>query len=73
MDVSKDVERYAQLHGLIRIILNIQESPSKRQLALSQLKVFTKNPENETLLKNSFDRILPTLEQLLVDRLEDKI
>lgn len=70
MEVSKDVERYTQLHGLIRIILNTQDSPSKRQLALSQLKTFIKNSDNEILLKNSFDRILPTLEQLLVDRFD---
>ncbi len=56
-----------ELQSLIRCILNVQDPPQKRIEALRALNSFVKN--QSSIIRNSFDRLLPTLEQLLIDRI----
>jgi hypothetical protein len=49
-------EKLATLHSFIKIILNVQENTQKRIQAISSLKSFFRNPENEPVISKAFDR-----------------
>jgi hypothetical protein len=65
---KQDAEKTSQLQFVVRNILNGQDLVQRRQQNISLLKNMVKNPDNEMLIKKSFDRLLPTLDQLLSDR-----
>jgi hypothetical protein len=66
---ADDAVRLQQIHLCIKPILNTQESGARRIQSIHALQEIVLNVENRHIINKTFDRLLPTLEQLLGDRL----
>jgi hypothetical protein len=53
-----------QLQNHVRVCLDVAETPSRRAVAISKLKLFVLNPQNFTLLWNMYEKLTTTLEQV---------
>ena len=57
-----------QIQQYVKCLLNVQEHSSKRVQAINDLRLFLQQPNHAEFIRNAYEKLLPTLEQVLADR-----
>jgi hypothetical protein len=65
---NQERKQFNILQNFIKSLLNVHESTTNRQQAIAAIKDYIVHPENEVILEKSYEKLLPTLEQLFRDR-----
>jgi hypothetical protein len=68
LEINTENSRLNLLNSYIRVILNVHETLAKRLQTITAVRAFLHSSENEIAIRKSYDKLLPTLEQLLLDR-----